>query len=196
LHVRDGGKPARTEDVGRGQQARNQVFVRDVRSGDEGAVSQGTAAHLLVGRGSSRPPHEWAYPLRRRRVRCSTSVRDECALGPGRLGQNHSRAGHRNPRDTIDRLRGVGVREECDRDQVAVHVQRVQVHVREGIARQVIARIELCSDCAAPDCLLLRGLDLLGPREKTAGGDAGLDERLIVARPSKALSSYGSPTNV
>ena len=54
-------------------------------------------------------------------------------------------------------------------------------HVVEGVAGQVVARVELLTRDTAPDGLLLRGLDDLGAGEQTAGGDAGVDEGLVVA---------------
>ena len=73
--------------------------------------------------------------------------------------------------------------ERRERDRVAVHVERVIVVVRERVARLVVAGVELRARGAAPDRLLLRRLDLLRAREEAAGGDAVLDERLVVAAP-------------
>ena len=78
-------------------------------------------------------------------------------------------------------LRRVRERERRERDRVAVHIERVIVVVRVRVAGQVVARVELGARRAAPDRLLLRRLDLLRAREEAAGGNAVLDERLIVA---------------
>ena len=99
------------------------------------------------------------------------------------------RAGDLLARDAVDRLGRVGEGQLREGDQVAVHLERVQIDVVEGVARQVVAGVELLPGGTAPDRLLLRGLDLLGPGEQAARGDARQDERLIVAAPENSVSS-------
>ena len=55
------------------------------------------------------------------------------------------------------------------------------VDVGERVAGQVVARVELLAGGAAPDRLLLGGLDLLGAGEQATRRDAVVDERLVVA---------------
>ena len=101
--------------------------------------------------------------------------------GPAGAGRLNARTGDLLARHTVDRLGRVREGQHRERDQVAVDLERVQVDVLEGVARLVVARVELLAGGAAPDRLLLLGLDLLGAGEEAARRDAGQDERLVVA---------------
>ena len=103
------------------------------------------------------------------------------ALRTRRRRQVESRTRHLLARHTVDRLGRVRERQRRERDQVAVDLERVQVDVLDGVAVLVVAGVELLAGGAAPDRLLLLGLDLLGSGEEAARGDAGQDERLVVA---------------
>ena len=109
--------------------------------------------------------------------------------GPAGAGKAVGGPGTFLPGDAVDRLGRIGERQLREGDQVAVHLERVQIDVVEGVARQVVAGVELLLGRTAPDGLLSLGLDLLGPGEQAPRGDARLDERLIVAAPVNALSS-------
>ena len=129
-------------------------------------------------------------------MREAGGIPPERALRTGWLRQGEGPTGDILARHTVDRLGRVRECQRRERDQVAVDLKRVQVNVLESVAGLVVASIELLAGGAAPDLLLLIGLDLLGSGEKAARGDAVQDERLVVARPENSVSSYGSPIAV
>ena len=114
-------------------------------------------------------------------MRKAGGLLSERALRTGRRRQGEGPTGDLLARHTVDRLGRVREGQRRERDQVAVDLKRVQVDVVERIAGQVVAGVELLAGCAAPDPLLLLGLDHLGASKEAARWDAGQDERLVVA---------------
>ena len=53
--------------------------------------------------------------------------------GPGRNRQGGGRAGDLLARHAVDRLGRIGKCQLCEGDQVAVHLERVQINVLEGV---------------------------------------------------------------
>ena len=95
----------------------------------------------------------------------------ERAFGPRGGRQRHGRATRNGfPRDAVDRLRRERERQLRERDQVAVDVKRVDVDVRERVAGEVVARVELLTGRAAPDRGLLCGLDSSAPVNRPPDG--------------------------
>jgi hypothetical protein len=113
--------------------------------------------------------------LLRRAVREAGGIPPERALRTGWLRQGEGPTGDILARHTVDRLGRVRECQRRERDQVAVDLKRVQVNVLESVAGLVVARIELLAGGAAPDLLLLIGLDL---------------------QRQNSVSSYGSPIAV
>src|SRR5688572_17538538 len=113
----------------------------------------------------------WTAPIQISRASLRRwDARPVAAVAPGegalracRSRQCGRRAGDLLARNAVDRLGRVGEGQLREGDQVAVHLERVQIDVVEGVARQVVAGVELLSGGTAPDGLLLRGLDLLCP---------------------------------
>ena len=92
----------------------------------------------------------------------------EGALRACRSRQGGRRAGDLLARDAVDRLGRIGEGQLRESDQVAVHLEGVQIDVVEGVARQVVAGVELLPGGTAPDGLLRLGLRHLGSREQAA----------------------------
>jgi hypothetical protein len=88
----------------------------------------------------------------------------ERALRTGWRRQGKGRTGDLLAWHTVDRLGRVREGQHRERDQVAVDVKCVLVDVVDGVARLVVAGVELLAGGTAPDRLLLLGLDLLGSR--------------------------------
>ena len=105
----------------------------------------------------------------------AAAVPGESALRASRRRQCGRRAGDPLARDAVDRLGRVGEGQLREGDQVAVHVERVQIDIVERVARLVVSGVELLPGRTAPDGLLLWGLRHFGAGKQAARGDAGQD---------------------
>ena len=92
-------------------------------------------------------------PCRAARPTASLGRSAARALRSSRSRKGHRLAGHRHPGDAVDRLRRVRVRQQRERDEVAVHVERTRGVVGERVTRQVVAGVVLRACRPAPDGL-------------------------------------------